>query len=542
VRGAQRLNAFNPADPTHTPPLNDRYDVLNGMSNVNDTAMDGASATINWNLADGWWFKSVTAYRQSDTDTSIDFDTLPNKIADVRALYSDEQLSQEFQFNYASDNWSGVFGAFWFDGEAGGTVYNNFFNVQFGTTNGTVDTESVALYGEGTFPISDTLSVTAGLRWTDETKSADVLNQFFSNAQFTTVIATPSDFTDSVDFKNLSPKVSLDWQLDDDTLVYGLISRGFKSGGFNIRANATAVPASALPFDDESVTSFEIGTKKSFNDDSLFLNAALFHNKYEDIQLSVFSAYDSNGDGTDDSFFGDFTNAGQATVQGLELELQWLATDRLSISGNAAWLDAAYDEFVSRGTDIADSQYMTNAPKRSGALTLAYTWPAFGGELMARATTSYQSKVYPTTDLSEVIAQSGLQPVQRRSVWRGEVRGRFAAGRQSGRQGIPHHRLQHPGARHPDRLLRRTASVHAGRDLQLRLIHLLHDALSLARLRHALPAGAGAGTFRKHRPRLARFVVSALLIVGGCDEADPPLPPLPIDAARISVSGFSSGA
>ncbi|MBL0029559.1 MAG: TonB-dependent receptor [Rhodanobacteraceae bacterium] len=420
VRGAQRLNAFNPADPTHTPPLNDRYDVLNGMSNVNDTAMDGASATINWNLADGWWFKSVTAYRQSDTDTSIDFDTLPNKIADVRALYSDEQLSQEFQFNYASDNWSGVFGAFWFDGEAGGTVYNNFFNVQFGTTNGTVDTESVALYGEGTFPISDTLSVTAGLRWTDETKSADVLNQFFSNAQFTTVIATPSDFTDSVDFKNLSPKVSLDWQLDDDTLVYGLISRGFKSGGFNIRANATAVPASALPFDDESVTSFEIGTKKSFNDDSLFLNAALFHNKYEDIQLSVFSAYDSNGDGTDDSFFGDFTNAGQATVQGLELELQWLATDRLSISGNAAWLDAAYDEFVSRGTDIADSQYMTNAPKRSGALTLAYTWPAFGGELMARATTSYQSKVYPTTDLSEVIAQSGYSLFNAGLVWRGE--------------------------------------------------------------------------------------------------------------------------
>ncbi|HWT17141.1 MAG TPA: TonB-dependent receptor [Patescibacteria group bacterium] len=420
VRGAKRLNAFNPADLTRTPPLDDRYDVLNGMSNVNDTAMDGASATINWNLADGWWFKSVTAYRQSDTDTSIDFDTLPNKIADVRALYSDEQLSQEFQFNYAGDRWSGVFGFYWFDGEAGGTVYNNFFNLQFGTTNGTVDTESYALYGEGTFPINDTLSVTAGLRWTDETKSADVLNQFFANDQFTTVIATPSDFTDSVDFKNLSPKISLDWQIDDDTLVYGLISRGFKSGGFNIRANATAVPESALPFDDESVTSFEIGTKKSFNDDSLFLNAALFHNKYEDIQLSVFSAYDSNGDGTDDSFFGDFTNAGQATVQGLELELQWLATERLSISGNAAWLDAAYDEFVSRGTDIAESQYMTNAPERSGALTLAYTWPAFGGELMARATTSYQSKVYPTTDLSEAIAQSGYSLFNAGLVWRGD--------------------------------------------------------------------------------------------------------------------------
>lgn len=420
VRGAKRLNAFNAADPTHTAPLDDRYDTLSGMRNINDTGMNGASATINWNLADGWWFKSVTAYRESDTDTYIDFDTLPNKIADVRALYADDQLSQEFQFNYAGDNWAGVFGAYWFDGQAGGTVYNNFFNIQFGTTNGTVDTESYAFFGEGTFPISDTLSVTAGLRYTDESKAVDVLNQFFANDQFITPIATPSDFTDSVDFKNLSPKISLDWQLDDNTLVYGLISRGFKSGGFNIRANVSAVPASALPFDDESVTSFEIGTKTSWNDDTVFLNAALFHNKYEDIQLSVFSAYDSNGDGTDDSFFGDFTNAGKATVQGLELELQWLATDRLSISGNAAFLDASYDEFVNLGVDVADSQYMTNAPKRSGALTLAYTWPALGGELMARATGSYQSKVYPTTDLSEVIAQSGYSLFNAGLIWRGD--------------------------------------------------------------------------------------------------------------------------
>ena len=136
--------------------------------------------------------------------------------------------------------------------------------------------------------------------------------------------------------------------------------------------------------------------------------------------MSVFSAYDSNGDGTDDSFFGDFTNAGKATVQGLELELQWLATDRLSISGNAAFLDASYDEFVNRGVDVADSQYMTNAPKRSGALTFAYTWPALGGELMARATGSYQSKVYPTTDLSEVIAQSGYSLFNAGLIWRGD--------------------------------------------------------------------------------------------------------------------------
>src|SRR5690606_13017004 len=104
-------------------------------------------------------------------------------------------------------------------------------------------------------------------------------------------------------------------------------------------------------------------------------------------------------------------------------------------------------------------------------------------------------------------------------------------------------RLQHPGARHPHRLLRRAAPVHAGRDLQLRLIVLFRHALSRTRLRFALPAGAGVGT-PTSRPRLrARFVVSALAVwLAGCAESDPPLPTLQLDVDRVSVSGISSGA
>lgn len=145
VPGAQRLNAFNPFDPSHTPPLNSRFDVQNGMGNVNDTSMSGGAGTVNWTINDHWWFKSISAYRESDTDTNIDFDTLPNKIVDVRALYHDHQTTQEFQFNYGSDNLNGVFGLYYFDGAAGGTVFNNFINLLFGTTAGATNTESIAL-------------------------------------------------------------------------------------------------------------------------------------------------------------------------------------------------------------------------------------------------------------------------------------------------------------------------------------------------------------------------------------------------------------
>jgi iron complex outermembrane receptor protein len=83
-----------------------------------------------------------------------------------------------------------------------------------------------------------------GLRYTDESKTADVLNQLLRDATFTTPMATPSDFTDSVDFKNLSPKVSLDWQIDDDTLVYGLIAAASRAAA-STSAPRSAVPASA---------------------------------------------------------------------------------------------------------------------------------------------------------------------------------------------------------------------------------------------------------------------------------------------------------
>ena len=121
-----------------------------------------------------------------------------------------------------------------------------------------------SLYGEGVWRFTDQFSATLGMRYTAETKEADVLNQAFRFSNFTDVIATPADFNKEEDFNSFSPKLSLDYTLADGTLLYGLVSRGFKSGGFNIRANVTAVPRSAEPFDDESVTSFEFGTKTAF--------------------------------------------------------------------------------------------------------------------------------------------------------------------------------------------------------------------------------------------------------------------------------------
>ena len=407
VRGARMLspNRFTPA----WPPMDDRYDVRNGMPNVNDTTLKGVSATANWRVNDSWALKFVTAKRESDTETNIDFDTTPQTIADVKAFYRDQQISNELQLNFdAGGSHRGVLGVYQFSGEAGGQVRNNFFGLLFGDTQGTVYTDSIAVYGDWSFDVTDQFNVDVGIRYTDEDKRADVLNRGYTNGTYTVPTNIVANFDKTINFTNVAPKVSLGYQLNDDILIYGLATRGFKSGGYNIRAQAVAVPRSAEPFDDEVVDSFEAGAKMSFFDQRLFLNLSAFHNKYEDIQLSVFTSYDSDNNGSLDAFFGDFTNAGSGTVNGLEIEYQWLPTRNWLVSGNLAFLDAKYDEFIYLGQNIADEQEFTNAPEFSGAINVEYrTDLASGGNLSARVGYSYQDDVVATTE----IVRTGALPI-----------------------------------------------------------------------------------------------------------------------------------
>ncbi|MDR7100300.1 iron complex outermembrane receptor protein [Lysobacter niabensis] len=425
VRGAKMLeaNRFVPG----VLPLDSRYDVRNGMPNVNDTEMKGASMTVNWRANEDWSFKYVLAKRESDTETNIDFDTTQAKIADVKAFYSDQQVSHEVQANYdAGGRARGVMGIYAFNGDAGGQVLNNFFNLSFGDTQGIVRTESVAFYADWTFDLTERLSLDVGARYTDEDKRAQVLNRCYTSATFATqrdcTPANPTDdpaaahFDKTINFKNTSPKVSLDYEVTPDIMVYGSASRGFKSGGFNIRAQATTVPRSAEPFDDEVVDSFEIGSKMAFLDSTLFLNLAAFHNKYKDIQLSVFTALPTGG------FFGDFTNAGEGTINGFEAEYQWMPNEHWRVVGNLAWLDAKYDEFaffdpLTQATiNIAEEQEFTNAPDFSGALNVEWrTGLANGGNLSARIGYSYQTEVTATTEIIRTvtppIAPFGRPPI-----------------------------------------------------------------------------------------------------------------------------------
>jgi iron complex outermembrane receptor protein len=414
-RGFQRL-AANKFDAAKTPLSNSRYDISSGMPDVNWTHGDGAALNVTYGLSDAWTVKLIAAHRKSDTQTTIDFDGVKQAIADVNGDYHDRQNTQELQAVYEGDAASGVIGLYHFDGSAGGHIFNNFLNLQFANTASTVFTKSKALYADWNVKLIPRWELGAGLRYTDEEKHAVVDNLVFKDGSFTTPIAVAANFDRKLATSKLSPKLSLKFDATDSTNLYASAARGFKSGGFNIRANTAAVPASSKPYLDEEVTTYEVGSKSNFDGGRLQLNLAAFHSNYRNMQLSVFTSY-TLANGTQ-GFFGDFTNAGKATINGLEIESIWKPTANWSVSGHLSNLHTRYDEYIDKGVNVASQKWFSNAPKVQAGLNLQYnTRVAFGGTLTARLGYTYQSKVYPTTDLSEDIAQDAYGLVGAGLIW-----------------------------------------------------------------------------------------------------------------------------
>ena len=139
-------------------------------------------------------------------------------------------------------------------------------------------------------------------------------------------------------------------------------------------------------------------------DGDLILNAAIFRNDYTDLQLSSFTANPNTG-----AFEAQFTNAGEAVIQGLEAEAMWRPADGLTLTGHVGYMDAFYEEYIGPGgVNIADDRELVNTPEWSGGIASTYEWPV-GDTLHAtvHADAAWRSKTYTTVSSAENLAQDG---------------------------------------------------------------------------------------------------------------------------------------
>ncbi len=418
-RGGHRLI---PGLLSGAPVLDDVYDSRSGIQGPNNAQARGGQLMLEYDLTPAWQFKNITAYREDNTTQQIDFEALPAQDLDVPTRYENEQFTQELQLSYSGDTISGIAGFYYIDANA----FNQFEVRLFPTgeligapglnafTLGDVDTESWSVFGDVSFDLGAMLDLDTGLelslggRYTSDKRSSRVLRQTFVGGVTPAFggdaipIATTSDFDGSETFEEFTPKVSLSWQPSDRHNLYASYSQGFKGGSFDPRGQTTLAPDfdgdgtvsedeifQFMKFEPEIVDTWEIGHKGNFARGRVNTALAYFYSDYTDIQVPGSVGVDTDGDGISDTFTGVTTNAGAATVQGVEFEATALVAsdvfqtgDSLSALTTIGWIDAEYDEFITVVSDpatgsqaledVADERVFQNTPEWTAHVGITY--------------------------------------------------------------------------------------------------------------------------------------------------------------------------
>lgn len=278
------------------------------------------------------------------------------------------------------------------------------FNQMGGMADWEQDTESRAIFAQVSYDITDTLNLTAGIRYTEEDKDVvaitDVtydsasragaglssggiatavdfsaigpgmnLGSFMGHSLLGSLLGRyETDFDESRTTDQLLPGVSLSWTPNEESSYYVTYSEGFKSGGFNAAIDQDPVfalvngsrvalrdqPGVGFEFDDETGWSLEVGGKHSLLDGDMVFNWNLFTSEYKNQQVSTFQ-------GT--GFV--IANAGSSTSNGLEVDMQWQISDEFRVIAALGLLDAEYDKFEG----AACTAIQQSAVQGLGALT-----------------------------------------------------------------------------------------------------------------------------------------------------------------------------
>lgn len=403
-----------------------------GINGNNQVESEGWSVTIDWNVNDQLTLRSITADREDYTESVIDFDSLPTFDFDAPVIYDNEQYSQELQLLWNSDRLNAVAGFYYLDSTASNdfdVVLGTLGTVAFGApltayTGGVIETEAWSVYGDLTYNVTEDLSVALGLRYTDDTRKADVYRATYLGAQSPAFgndaaffLSASSDYEAERSFTNTSPRLTISYALSDDVNTYVTYSQGWKAGSFDPRGANFATPEVEKGFDDETLDNFEMGFKATWLDGRAVTNVAVFYSEYTDMQIPGSVGVDSDGDGVNDGFVGTVTNAGEAEISGIEIEGNIRLTESLSTQFAASFLDAEFKEYIVNDTNIADQRNVQNTPETIVFAALNYDTELFGGATLFSVNYSYKSDISQFEIANPVIDQDSYGLVNASAVW-----------------------------------------------------------------------------------------------------------------------------
>lgn len=371
---------------------------------------------------------AVTGYSSFDTRQNNDSDFTSIPLIAYRQSEEFRQFSQEVRLESpVSDRFEYTVGAFYQRGtyfidpqlDVNGSLLGT---VKLGSYRTFDQTSTIwSGFAEGKLHLNDAFTVVAGLRYTNENKTAfkqNTVTQFGTRTPETNPmnLAVSKAVFGSVNFKadlerdesNLSPSLALQYNTGAHGMAYFKVTQGFKSGGFDV-ADQSGL---SLEYQGEEATAYELGWKNRFADNRAEVNLAIFRTEFEDLQVSAF-------DGV--RFLT--TNAAAALSQGVEVNGRWQITPSLYFTGSTAYTDATYQNytgavctaeqkaaFTGPGTCLQDlsGRPLFAASKWSSNVNLEHVADLPNGlTLQSNLGVNYRSKHYLATDLAEASLQDG---------------------------------------------------------------------------------------------------------------------------------------
>ncbi len=298
---------------------------------------------------------NIFGFRDFDAATGGDIDAKPVFVFHSNTLFKQRQYSDEIRYNNRFGALDFTAGGFWFTQDLRYDelrFFPSFISPLTQIGGGRQDHDVLGLFASGDFAATDKLTLTAGIRWSRETK--DVAVTYIRPRTNCSVVAgtcptsgtnslIPNEnngFKDKRSWENWSPKLGFQYKFNSDAQAYGNWTRGFRSGGYNFRiTNARAFEAVAatrgLSFDEEQVDSFELGVKYRSPDRKLTLNLAAFRTEVGNMQREV---NEGSAAGVAQSIF----NTADARIDGIEGEGRYALGKHFLLTANFGYINARY--------------------------------------------------------------------------------------------------------------------------------------------------------------------------------------------------------
>ncbi|MBS0589645.1 MAG: TonB-dependent receptor [Proteobacteria bacterium] len=372
----------------------------------------GVSLHADWKLSDAWTFKSISAYRRLTSTSYIDIDASKFQLGDVFVGFPQKQASQEFQLQYDNgSNLQAVYGLYGMREHVPShqEAYANDLFALAGSKIGflrTIDddltTTSYAAFAHVNWEFVPSWTLAAGLRWTRESKDYDRSTSIFWTPQIKPgLVNSTLAFSGSQDWTAWTPSISLQKQFNDQVMAYVSANRGFKSGGFNGRANSAAEVTHAV-FNPEFVWTYEAGLKMRSADNRLQGNVAAFHSDYRDFQARVSEVL--NPGSPTPTFAFPVLNAAKLKMDGVEFEGAALFGTGTRLSAQIAYLDARYANFIDPRVQLNPALASLHAhvpfsPEWTARVALTQTFNLTGGSaITVGGDVSYRDDTWLSVD------------------------------------------------------------------------------------------------------------------------------------------------